>query len=166
MSGRRSRDHWSGAWSGWPRNSYGTDMAAWVDRSPPGNATSMAKKIFIVSAFVLAGMLSACGSDDIDTEATGDTIEESAEDAREAAENAFVEFRTGGERLVDEIRTRNAPEAKQQLLDRCRDALERLREADSDDADRVDALCDRIRDTDIQDSSVWDEIKEQIEQLN
>ena len=126
----------------------------------------MTKRTLVVSAFVLAGVLAGCGSDDIDTEATGDTIEESAEDARVAGENAFAEFRTGGERLVDEIRTRNAPEAKQQLLDRCRDALERLREADSDDADRVDALCDRIRDTDIQDSSVWDEIKEQIEQLD
>jgi hypothetical protein len=75
-------------------------------------------------------------------------------------------FEPGGERLVDEIRTRNAPEAKQQLLDRCRDALERLREADSEDAERVESLCDRIRDTDIEDSSVWNDIKEQIEQLD
>lgn len=126
----------------------------------------MARKMMILVFFALAGVLTACGSDDVDTDATGDTIEETAEDAREAAEDAMADLRTGAERFVDEIQTRNAPEAKEQLLERCRDALERLRKADSDDADRVEELCGRIRDADVKNASVWDEIKAEIEKLD
>jgi len=117
----------------------------------------------IVLAFALVS--GACG-DDVDTEATRDTVAESAQDAREAAENAFAELRTQGERLVDEVRTRNAPEAKEQLLDRCRDALERLRKAESDRADQVDALCNRIRDADVENDDRWGEIKDELSRLN
>lgn len=125
----------------------------------------MAPRAFIVALFALTGVFAACGTDDIDTETTQDTIEETAGDARQAAEEAFEELRTGGERLVDEIQTRNAPEAKEQLLDRCRDALERLRKADSDQAERVDDLCNRIRDADVSNSEAWNEIREEIEKL-
>ncbi|MDQ4130794.1 MAG: hypothetical protein M3133_07390 [Actinomycetota bacterium] len=117
----------------------------------------------IVLAFALVS--GACG-DDVDTEATRDTVAETAEDAREAAENAFAELRTQGERLVDEVRTTNAPEAKEQLLDRCRDALERLRRAESDRADQVDSLCNRIRDADVENDARWGEIKDELSRLN
>lgn len=117
----------------------------------------------IVLAFALVS--GACG-DDVDTEATRDTVAESAEDAREAAEKAFAELRTQGERLVDEVQTMNAPEAKEQLLDRCRDALERLRRAESDRADQVDSLCNRIRDADVENDDRWREIKDELSRLN
>lgn len=125
----------------------------------------MAPRAFIIAVFALAGLLAGCGNDDIDTETTQDTVEEAAEDTRQAAERAFAELRTGGERLVDEIQTRNAPQAKEQLLERCRDVLERLREADSDQAGRVDDLCNRIRDTDVSNSEAWNEIRQEIEKL-
>lgn len=117
----------------------------------------------IVLAFALVS--GACG-DDVDTEATRDTVAESAEDAREAAEKAFAELRTQGERLVDEVQTMNAPAAKEQLLDRCRDALERLRRAESDRADQVDSLCNRIRDADVENDDRWREIKDELSRLN
>ncbi len=113
----------------------------------------------------LATFLVACGADGVDTEATPDTVEEAAGDARQEAENAFASLRTDGERLLDEIRTRNAPELKQTLLDRCRDVLERLRQADSPNADRVDDLCTRIRDTDVNDAAAWQQVRDELAKL-
>lgn len=116
-------------------------------------------------ALALALLSVGCG-DDVDTEATRDTIAEGAEDARAAAENSFADLRTQGERLVDQVETRNAPEAKEQLLERCRDVLERLRKAGSNNADRLDSLCNRIRDTDVTNQQVWREIKDELRTLN
>ncbi len=113
----------------------------------------------------LGALFVGCGDNDADTEATGDTVEQAAGEARQEAEKAFASWRTDAERLLDEIQTRNAPEAKQQLLDRCRDALEQLREADSAQADRVDDLCNRIRDTEVSNMSVWREVKDEVAKL-
>lgn len=126
----------------------------------------MARNILVATTLALAGVLVACGADDIDTEATRDTIEETGQEARQAAEEAMADLRTGAERFVDQMQTRDAPQAKQQLLERCRDVLERLRKADSDDAGRVESVCDRIRDTDVENASAWDEIKKEIEKLD
>ncbi len=116
-----------------------------------------------VAVLTLGALFAGCG-EDADTQATRDTVEESAQDARQAAENAFAALRTDAERLVDEIQTRKAPEAKEALLDRCRNALERMRKAESESADEVDRLCNRIRETDI-DVPAWAEIKAEIERL-
>ncbi len=120
----------------------------------------------VLGLVLAAALVSVACGDDTDMEATRDTVAESADDAREAAENAFAELRTQGERLVDEVQTRNAPEAKEQLLERCRDALERLRRAESASADRVDALCNRIRDADVENDQLWGEIKDELRRLN
>lgn len=117
-----------------------------------------------MTVFALGMLFVACG-DDADTQATQDTVEDATRDAREEAENAFATLRTEGERLLDEFQTRNAPEAKQKLLEQCRDVLERLRKADSDQAGRVESLCDRIRDTDPANTSVWNEVREEITKL-
>ncbi len=118
----------------------------------------------VMITIALAALSAGCGENGADT-ATGDTVEEAAMDARQEAEDAFASLRTDAERLIDELLTRNAPEIKQQLLDRCRDALERLREAGSDQTDRVDDLCNRIRDTDPNDRAAWRDVREQVEQL-
>ncbi len=121
--------------------------------------------VLIVVIAALATLLVACGDDGADTEATPDTVEEAAGDARQEAENAFASLRTDAERLFDEIRTRNAPEVKQTLLDRCRDVVERLRQADSPNADRVDDLCNRIRDTDVKDAAAWQHVQDELAKL-
>lgn len=123
------------------------------------------RKIVIVSMFALTGVLGGCDSGDVDTEATRGTIEQVGSEVQEAARNAMASLRTDIERFTDDIQTRNAPEAKKQLLDRCRDTLERLRKANSDSADRVSGICDRIEDTDVKDSSAWEEIKREVEQI-
>lgn len=123
------------------------------------------RHVLAVVAVAVGALLVGCGDDDVDTQATEDTIEQGTNEAREEAEQAFATLRTNGERLLDEIQTRNAPELKERLLDECRDALERLRRADSDQADRVDALCERIRDTDPNNTAVWREVKDELAKM-
>lgn len=126
---------------------------------------TMTRKILLVTVFALGGALAGCSSGDVGTEATRDTIERAGDEAQEAAREGMASLRTDVERFVDDVRTRNAPEAKQQLLDRCRDELERLRKTNSDSADRVAGVCDRIQNTDITNMSAWNEIKQEIEKL-
>ncbi len=92
-----------------------------------------------------------CDAGDVDTDATRDTIEEAGESAGETAEEAFASLGTDAERLVDEIQANRAPQAKRDLLERCRDVLQSLREAESESADRVCEIRDRIRDADVED---------------
>lgn len=105
----------------------------------------------------------ACG--DSDETGLDDEIEDAAGDAAAALDDAWANLETDGERLVDEIQSAGDPEAKQELLDRCRDVLEELRESDSDRAGEVEAMCDRIRDTDVDDNDAWDEVEQEIEEL-
>ena len=133
---------------------------------PTGRPThARSRRAAVLIAVVLGTLFAACGDNDVDPEATPDTVEEAGRDARQEAENAFASLRTDGERLLDEIQTRNAPEAKERLLEQCREVLERLRQADSEHVDRVDALCNRIRETDPADASVWREVKDEIANL-
>ena len=126
---------------------------------------SRSRSALIVIVIALGTLFAACGDNDVDTEATQDTVETATRDAREETENAFATLRTEAERLVDEFQTRNAPEAKQRLLDQCRDARERLRRANSDQVGRVDSLCNRIRDTDPSNASLWREVRDEISKL-
>ena len=123
-----------------------------------------------IMTVVLVGVLAfgACGDDDGQT--TTDTIEqqteEAARDARAAAQDAWAALRTDAERLLDEIRTRDAPRVKEEVLERCRDALERLRKAESDAVDRVERLCSRIQETDVANADAWSDIKREIDQVD
>ncbi len=133
---------------------------------PTGRPThARSRRVAGMIAIVLAALFAACADNDADPEATRDSVEDAGRDVREEAEDAFASLRTDGERLLDEIQTRNAPEAKERLLNQCRDVLERLRQADSEHVDRVDALCNRIRETDPADASVWREVKDEISNL-
>jgi len=133
---------------------------------PTGRSTrSRSRSALLVTVIALGTLLAACGDNDVDTEATQDTVENATSDARQEAEKAFATLRTEAERLVDQFQTRNAPEAKQRLLDECRDALERLRRADSNQVGRVESLCDRIRDTDPSNASLWREVRDEITKL-
>lgn len=113
----------------------------------------------------LVGALAACSSDDGGSDVTGETIDRVADEAREAAGDGLASLRADAERLVDEIQSRNASEAKQQLLDRCRSALERLRAASSEEAERVADICDRVQNSDLDNRSAWAEIRQEIEKV-
>jgi hypothetical protein len=138
------------------------------------------KPTIALALAVVAGLFVGCGDDD-DGQATSDTTQNDvgqvAEDVREGAENVASEaaqklrtgwasLRTNSERLVDEIKTRNDSEAKQQLLDECRDRLQDAREADSDQVERIESVCDRIRDTDVNAGDTWDSIRKEIDDID
>lgn len=130
------------------------------------------KRAPLTLALVLFGTaLAACNAEDEqDLRDTGRDVQqqtrELSEDARRESSDAWASLRTDGERLVDQVQTRNDPESKQQLLDRCRDTLERLRKAGSPRAGQVDDLCTAIRAADVSNDSVWDGIRQRFNQLN
>lgn len=125
------------------------------------------RTVFTVLVTAVALLFVGCGDEgDTTAEDVEQQTEQAANDAQEAAQNAWASVRTDVERLMDQIRTQDAPRLKEQLLDRCRDALERLRQAESERAGDVDRLCDRIRATDVSNTDMWDEIKREIDQLD
>ncbi|HVE93817.1 MAG TPA: hypothetical protein VNB24_02775 [Acidimicrobiales bacterium] len=122
-----------------------------------------------VTAVLLVGgfAMSACGDDEVDQAArqadeAAERVKDGAGEAREEAEDALATFRTGFERLVDEASSGDA-EAKEKLLDECRDSLEQLRKDNDPRAEQVGALCERIRNAD--DGNAWKEIREEYNQL-
>jgi len=127
---------------------------------------SMATRM--LAALLLAGAVvgAACESDgSVNSEQAESRARDAVGTVRNQAEDAWASLRTDGERLIDNVQTRNDPEAKQQLLDRCRDAEERLRENDSRNADRVNEFCDNVRDADPNNSDAWNRIKSEFETL-
>ena len=123
----------------------------------------------LLAVVLLAGAIvgAACeeGSD-VTADQAQDRINETSDDIQAQADDAWASLRTDGERLIDEVQTRNDPEAKDQLLDRCRDAEERLRQDDNANADRINEFCDEIRDTNPEDSDAWNAIKSRFDELN
>lgn len=116
----------------------------------------------LASACAAVGLLQgACGDDDVE-DAT-ETAEEVAGDAAESAGDAWATFRTQFERLVDKASTGDS-EAQEELLDRCRDSLQELRKDNDPKAERVGALCDKIRDAD--DGTAWDELRNEVKDIN
>jgi hypothetical protein len=119
--------------------------------------------LFLVSAIV---MVACDGGNDVDTEQAQDRVNQTADDVRGRANDVWADLRTDGERLIDDVQTRNDPEVKDRLLDRCRDAEEKLRKDDNPNADRVNEFCDDIRDANPDDSSAWNAIRTRFEELN
>ena len=120
----------------------------------------------LLMALVLAGAAVGIACTEEEAARTDQQVRETSSEARQQAREAWASVRTDGERLIDQIQTRNDPEAKQDLLDDCRDALERLRKNDAAIADRVEKLCDRIRDTDVSAGSAWNDVKQQLRDIN
>jgi hypothetical protein len=127
---------------------------------------SIASRMLVVLLLAGAVVAAACESDSgVNSGQAQDRARDTTGTVRDQARDAWASLRTDGERLIDNIQTRNDPEAKQQLLDRCRVAEERLRENDSRNADRVNEFCDNVRDTDLNNTDAWERIKAEFEQL-
>ncbi|MBW3614455.1 MAG: hypothetical protein KY439_03985 [Actinobacteria bacterium] len=92
--------------------------------------------------------------------------QEAAGDVRQAAVDAWGSLKNDAERLVNEIQSNKDPNAKQELLERCRDSVDKLRDADSGQVDEAQSLCDRIQNTDVDAGEAWNEIKKEIAELN
>ena len=123
---------------------------------------------------LLAGVLlassvvgTACSEDaDLDTEKAKDNANQAAQTIRRETRDAWATLRTDGERLVDQVQTRNDPEAQKQLLEKCRDTVEQMRKNDQPNSDRVNQFCDKVRDTDVKDTNAWNQLKAQFKELN
>ena len=126
----------------------------------------------LLALAVVPVLVAGCGNGDGAQEAedTARDVAESAKDraqgAAESLEDGWATLRTEAESLIDAISTRHDPEAKTQLLEKCRERLEDLRQADSDDVQRVESLCDRIRDTEVDAGAAWTEIKNEIDDID
>lgn len=122
----------------------------------------------VLIAVALGALGAACGDSGkaVSSDTTSQTVQDATQNAKNDAQNAFSALRTEAERMVDQFQTRDAPQAKQKLLDQCRDALERLRKANSNQADSVDSLCNRIRDTDPTNISAWRDVKDAVNKLS
>ena len=122
----------------------------------------LATMVLVISA--------ACDNDsEQDVRNAGENVQDSASTAgqnlQEAARNAWASLRTDSDRLIDRIQTNGDSEAKQQLLDKCRDTVEQLRKGQSSSADQVNALCNDIRDRNPGDAG-WDSIRNRFNDLN
>lgn len=131
----------------------------------------MRRPLSVACLLVSAVLLAGCSDDaeeDVRRAATtiGHGAKTAAGDIRAAAQDAWSSLRTDGERLVDEIRTGDDPQAREELLEKCRDTLEKLRQAESAEAGRVDRLCNRIRETGAQDGTAWADIERELQEMN
>ena len=122
----------------------------------------------LLTALLLLGAVVgvACDSDDTDTDAAQQQVREASQNIRQEAREAWAGLRADGDQLVDRVQTRNDPNAKQELLDKCRDAQERLKKEDASGAGQVESFCNKVRDTDVNNNSAWNDIKNQLKDLN
>ncbi len=119
----------------------------------------------LMAAVLLVG---ACGDEDADMaqERVPPQAEEAARDASAATKDALASLRTDAERFVDNLQSSEAPRAKQALLDKCRDVLEKLRKDNSDAVGEAERACERIQETDVTDRDAWNQIRGEIRQLD
>ncbi|MGD9893064.1 MAG: hypothetical protein AB7R89_21680 [Dehalococcoidia bacterium] len=124
-------------------------------------------RLLVAVLLIGAVALVACeDGSDVTAEQAQDRINETSDDVQAQADDVWADLRTDGERLIDEVQTRNDSDAKDQLLDRCRNAEEQLRKDDNANADRVNELCDDIRNADPDDSQAWTTIKARFDELS
>jgi|SRR5215217_2589614 len=124
-------------------------------------------RVLCGSLLLVAATGVACSEEDkTDSSSVKATVQDAANQVKQQTKDAWASLRTDGDRLIDNVQTRNDPQAKQQLLDKCRDTVEKLRKDDSANADRVNTFCNKIRDTDPNTQSAWTEIKSQFNELN
>ncbi len=119
----------------------------------------------LMAAVLLVG---ACGDEDADMaqERVPPQAEEVAQDASAATKDALASLRTDAERFVDNLQSSEAPRAKQALLDKCRDVLEKLRKDNSDAVGEAERACERIQETDVTNRDAWNQIRGEIRQLD
>ncbi len=115
----------------------------------------------LLSALLLVGAVVGVACEDENMGSGQDTSDRLQREARES----WAGLRTDGERLLDDVQARNDPETKKRFLDRCRDTEERLRKAKDANADAVNEFCDKVRDADVNNTTAWDELKREWQEL-
>jgi hypothetical protein len=91
--------------------------------------------------------------------------EEDAPTATDREGNAREETREVLQDLRTELDQGIDPERKENLVERCTNALDRLRAADDPQADRVANFCDSLEDTNPNTPAAWDDIRNRLNEL-
>jgi hypothetical protein len=133
----------------------------------------------LLAALVLAGAAAGVACSDsgtVDKDTATDRAQTAATQVQQSAQNAansqdlqgaWASLRTDAYRLLDQMQTRADPDAKKQLLDRCRATQDQFKKnSDSANADKVGKFCDRVRDTDPSAQGAWNEVKSELTKLD
>ena len=128
-------------------------------------ARTLSRLTLVVLPLIL-GMAIAAACSESEVDQAQDTAKSTSKDIQQQTKDAWASFRTDSDRLVDQVQTKNDPEAKKQLLDRCRNSVEQMRKANSTNADQVDKFCDQIRDADVNNKDAWNNVKSRLNELN
>ena len=123
-------------------------------------------RLALLAIPLVLGMAIVSACSESETEDAKDTVQGASQDIQKQTKDAWAGLRTDSDRLVDQVQTRNDPEAKKKLLDNCRDSVEKMRKAKSTSADRVNQLCDQIRDADVNNADAWNNVKSRMTELN
>jgi predicted small secreted protein len=125
----------------------------------------MGRRLATALVALAAFTFTACNDDDGNGVGTGvqDDARDGVERATDAVGDAWASFRTGFERLVDRAATGDN-EAQEEILEQCRDALEEMRQEDDPQAERMERLCDDIRNAD--DQADWNALRQAVEQMH
>jgi hypothetical protein len=109
-------------------------------------------RLALLPALMLAVALVAAGCEE---DARGDV---DSPEAREQGRATLEELRTELDRGI-------TPERKERLVARCVEALERLRDADDPQADRLADFCDSLEDTNLNTPAAWEDIRARLDEL-
>lgn len=123
----------------------------------------------LVGALLLVGVTAGIACSDegtVDQDKARDQANQASQTIQKETRDAWATLRTDGDKLVDQIQTRNDPEAKKQLVDQCRSTVEQMRKNDAPNADRVNTFCDQVRDTDTNNNDAWNKVKTELKDLN
>jgi len=127
-----------------------------------------------------AASLAACSESETDSAAdqarsaaqtavssnAGQQAQAAAGSVQKEVKDAWSSMSVDSDRLLDRIQARNDPEAKKELLDKCRNAQEKIAKSDNTRGGDVNKLCDQIRDADVNNRDSWNQIKDQMTRLN
>ncbi len=102
---------------------------------------------------LVIGMIAvaACEDDAADTGGRESNV-------RQETRSVLQELRTELDRGID-------PQRKENLVERCANALARLRAANDPQADRMANFCDSLEDTDPNTPAAWDDIRNRLNEL-
>lgn len=115
--------------------------------------TRLPRRLLLLPLLVLGMILFAACEDDepVDTAQRETSV-------RAETRGILEDLRTELDQGID-------PERKENLVEQCADALERLRAADDPQADRLANFCDSLEDTNPDTPAAWDDIRSRLTEL-
>lgn len=115
--------------------------------------------VWLTAGLVLLGATALVACTEEDADRAQDQVQGAANTVTKEMKDAWVSASVDGEKLIDDVQTRNDPEAKRKLLENCRKGEEQMRKANADAGRQMQQLCDQIRDADVNNRGAWDGVR-------